>query len=300
MTCGRDADVRLRRAAAALLLFVSFAGALAAAAADRHCLWEVRGTRNTVYLLGSVHMLNKADAVLPAVMTDAYAKSGALVMEIDLNDAGAQSMLGTTVEATMLPEDQSLSGILGQELYAKFMARAGPLGLEPELADRLQPWFAALLLEQLSLAGSGLAPESGVDMQFAQRAQLDHKPIIALETVAEQLGYFSQLTPRQQIDLLRTTLDELDQQATETAALVRAWQVGDAAELERVMREDASRSPELYRILTTDRNRKWLPQIGSLLHENQDYLVVVGALHLVGRDGLVELLRGQGYTVVQR
>jgi uncharacterized protein YbaP (TraB family) len=300
MTCVLKPAVRTRGAIIALLLLLPWTLALAGVAPDRHCLWEVRGARNTVYLLGSVHMLSAADGALPGEMNDAYARSASLVMELDLNEAGPDSMLGSSIEATLLPEDQSLSAILGPKLYAEFVARAEPLGLDPALAERLQPWFAALLLEQLTLAGSGFAAEAGVDMQFAHRAQLDHKPIIALETVAEQLGYFSQLTPSQQLDFLRTTLHELDNEGSETATVVRAWQHGDVAELERLMHEDAARSPELYRILTTDRNRKWLPRIRELLDDSQNYLVVVGALHLVGRDGLVELLRQQGYTVVQR
>lgn len=283
----------------ALLLLLPWAHALAGAAPERHCLWEVRGDRNTVYLLGSVHMLSAADGALPREMTDAYDRSETLVMELDLNGA-ADSMLGSAIEATLLPEGESLAEVLGPGLYERYMARAAPLGVEPALADRLQPWFAALLLEQLTLAGSGLAAEAGVDMQLAHRAQLDNKPIIALETVAEQLGYFSDLTPSQQLEFLRTTLVELDKQGSETATLVRAWRNGDVSELERLMREDAARAPELYRVLTTERNRKWLPRISALLHDSQDYLVVVGALHLVGRDGLVELLRQQGYKVVQR
>lgn len=299
MICGRDPAARSRRAAMALLLLLPLAQAFADGAA-RHCLWEVHGDRNTVYLLGSVHMLSTADGTLPREMTDAYARSATLVMELDLNEAGVESMLGPTIEATMLPEDQSLSGTLGPALYSEFMARAEPLGIDAALAERLQPWFAAMLLEQLTLSGAGLDPSSGVDMQLAHRAQLDHKPIIALETVAEQLGYFSQLTSAQQVAFLRTTLHELDKEGSDTAEMVKAWQQGDVAGLERLMREDAAQSPELYRILTTDRNRKWLPRISALLHDSQDYLVVVGALHLIGRDGLVELLRQQGRTVVQR
>jgi glycerophosphoryl diester phosphodiesterase len=297
---GRDPARRFRRCASLALLLLAWAGVTAAAAPGLHCLWEVRGERNTVYLLGSVHMLTAADGALPDEMNEAYARSETLVMELDLNDAGLESSLGSMVDATMLPEDRSLSEILGSQLYAEFMARAAPLGIEPALAERLQPWFAALLLEQLTLAGSGLAADSGVDMQLAHRAQLDHKPIIALETAAEQLGYFSQLTQAQQVDFLRTTLHELDDEGSETATMVRAWRQGDVSELERLMREDAAKSPELYRVLTTERNRRWLPRIGGFLHARENYLVVVGALHLVGHDGLVELLRQQGYSVTQR
>jgi uncharacterized protein len=283
-----------------LLALSPWSPALGGATPERHCLWELHGDHNTVFLLGSVHMLSAADGALPQAMTDAYSKSAALVMELDLNDVGAESMLGSAFEATMLPEGQSLGEVLGPSLYAEFIARAEPLGIEPTMAERLQPWFAALMLEQLTLAKSGLAADAGVDMQLAQRAQIDHKPIIALETVADQLGYFSRMTLTQQKDFLRTTLRELDTEGSDTARVVRAWQHGDTAELERLMHKDAVESPELFRVLTTDRNRKWLPRITALLHDSQDYLVVVGTLHLVGRDGIVELLRREGHEAVQR
>ncbi len=94
-------------------------------------------------------------------------------------------------------------------------------------------------------------------------------------------------------------LEEGDHFAAEFDALVAAWRAGDARALERMMAEEFKDSPGLFRTLTTERNRRWMQTLTGLLGEDQDYLVVVGALHLVGRDGLVELLRRQGYTVVQ-
>ena len=70
--------------------------------------------------------------------------------------------------------------------------------------------------------------------------------------------------------------------------------------LEALLGEGLDKFPDLYRTLTTDRNRKWLPRISGLLQEKQDYLVVVGAMHLIGRGGVVELLTRQGFTPVQQ
>ena len=81
--------------------------------------------------------------------------------------------------------------------------------------------------------------------------------------------------------------------------MVQAWQRGDTAQLESLLRHEAADSPELFRMLTTDRNRRWLPKITALLNDEHDDLVIVGAMHLVGRDGLIELLRQRGYSAVQ-
>jgi len=298
MRHGHRLNVRIGSAMAALLLcWLPQADCLAA---GRHCLWEVRGQHNTVYLLGSVHMLRIADSALPPPILAAYSRSSSLMMELDLNEAGADALAGDEMEATLLPESESLSSVLGPELYRAFEARARPLGLEPAVTERFQPWFAALMIQQLALAQSGFEAGAGIDMQMAQRAQADHKPVIALETIAEQLGYFSNLSLEQQRQFLRATLKGLDTERGDMAGLVSAWQNGDTGELERLMHKDAQESPELFRQLTTERNRRWLPKIAALLDDSHDYLVIVGAMHLVGDDGIVQLLRRQGRVVEQQ
>ena len=271
----------------------------ASAAESHHFFWELKGRHNTVYLLGSVHMLKAADSALPAEVLEAYRRSQAVMLELDLSDGGADALLGAGLESTLLPPDQSLDSVLGPQLYASFAEHARPLGLAPEITSRVQPWFAALLLEQMTLAKAGYDPAAGVDMQFTQRAVADHKPIIALETAAEQMGIFAQLSLPQQRDYLRSTLDELDSEDRQTSEMVQAWQRGDTAQLESLLRHEAADAPELFRMLTTDRNRRWLPKITALLNDEHDDLVIVGAMHLVGRDGLIELLRQRGYSAVQ-
>ncbi len=291
--------IALRQASAVGLLLIAGVAARAQAPSVHHALWEAKGRSNTVYLLGSVHMLQPDDSALPPETLRAYERSKALVMELDLNEIDADAVLGSSLELAMLPEGQSLSEVLGSDLYANLAAHAQTLGLEPEAMDRFQPWFAALVLEQMALGKSGFESAAGVDEQFAQRARTDGKPIIALETVEEQLGFFAKLTLEQQRQYLRGTLKDLDTEASDAAVMVNAWRRGDSAELERLLRREASENPVLFQILTTERNRRWLPKIVAMLGEDQDYLVVVGALHLVGSDGLVSLLRNQGFKVEQ-
>lgn len=286
-----------RLIAAGWLLFGASLGARADAA--HHIMWEVKGKHNTIYLLGSVHMLKVADSALPAAALHAYAMSKFLVMELDLNGVGAESLLESGAELETLPEGQSLADAAGPQLYAKLLVRAQPLGLEPEILSHFQPWFAALMLQQFELAKSGFDPAAGVDEQFAVLAQADHKPIIGLETIDEQLGFFAHLSLEQQREFLRSTLQNSATAESEADAVVQAWQRGDTVKLEQLLREETNESPELYRLLTTERNRRWLPKITQLLNSDDNYLVIVGALHLIGHDGVIELLQRQGYTAVQ-
>jgi uncharacterized protein YbaP (TraB family) len=291
---------RLLRHAAVLLSFC-LAGVAPGARADEphHTLWVVKGAHNTVYLLGSVHVLKPGDRDLPTEAWRAYSKSAALLMEIDLNGLGADPSPGIDPSLETLPEGETLAGVLGASAYQRFASHVQTLGLTPEMFSTYQPWFAAMAMQQAELTQQGFDAGSGVDAQFAERAASDHKPIIGLETVEQQLGIFAHLSIDQQRRFLLYMLDDSDDTLQSADAVVAAWRSGDVVRLERLLSESSAQYPELFRMLTTDRNRRWLPTVSGLLTGWQDYLVVVGALHLVGQDGLVNLLRQAGYRVEQ-
>jgi len=279
------------------------AGAAAhAEAGQQHILWSVQGRHNTVYLLGSIHVLRPEDAGLPAVAEAAYRDAKRLVMEIDLGaEAAANPMtLAEQMQVmALLPEGTSLRDVLGAD-YAAVAARAQKAGLELTLLDRFAPWFVATTLLQVELAKRGFSPDLGVEQVLASRAATDHKPIQGLETAEQQFAILGGLPMPLQKRFLMMTLDESEDFDTEIRDLMGAWQAGDAAKLAALLGDEFARFPELYRPLTEDRNRAWVPKIERLLAEDTDYLVVVGALHLVGRNSVVDLLRQHGYRVTQQ
>ena len=188
-------------------------------------------------------MLKAADSALPAEALRAYAASKVLVMELDLNGAGAGFAARVRRRAGILPEGQTLAEAVGPQLYAQLLARAQPLGLEPEIISHFQPWFAALMLQQLELAKSGFDAAAGVDEQFALMAQADQKPIIGLETIDEQLGFFAHLSLEQQRQFLRSTLQDSATAESDTDAVVRAWQHGDTVKLRAAAARRQQRIP---------------------------------------------------------
>jgi hypothetical protein len=285
-----------------LLCVAALLGALPALADDsgRHTFWEVTGRHNKLWLLGSVHTLQAPDSALPQVALTAYANAETIVEEVDLGAAMADMMGGSAAQLQVLADGKTLAGVLGPELYARLQQEARKLGIDLDFMSHMQPWYVALQVQQMQLMRVGFNPLNGIDMQIAVRAQSDGKPLQGLETVADQLGLFANLSLNEQREMLRSTLDEKDPlgQVRETIA---AWRSGDTESLGKLLREGAEESPVLFRKLTTDRNLRWLPQIEKMLQDPQDdYLVVTGALHMVGNDGLVELLRRKGYRVEQK
>ena len=271
-------------------------------ARDSHVLWAVQGQHNTVYLLGSIHVLRPQDAALPAVMERAYDESERLVMEIDLDDPGVAdpaAMLEDVQRLAMLPKGQSLRQVLGDD-YPRIDASAQQAGLDLALMDGFAPWFVATTVLELELAKRGFTAEHGIEQTLATRALHDRKPIAGLETVAQQLGLLAGMALPMQKRFLMMTLEgsgDLDQ---ELAEMLRAWRAGDTTALAGLLTAEFDEFPDLYRTLTVDRNRAWAAQLAELLDDRDDYLVVVGALHLVGHDSLVELLAKRGFKVEQQ
>lgn len=289
------------RCAIPLLAMLLVSGPIPAAespAPARQPLWSLQGKTNTVYLLGSVHFLSPSEK-LPAAADAAYVDAEKLIMEIDMDDLDPIEMQQATLELGLLPPDQSLEKHLGADTYAKVVTKARELGVDPALLNRFRPWFAAMTLVQMHLIKMGLDPDSGVEQRLTQRAAADKKSIEGLETLREQLGLLASLPDEQQREFLLYSVEDTERAVREVDALLAAWRRGDSQVLADLLSEGFEEYPDLYRPLTVDRNRKWLPVIAGLLDDEDDYLVVVGTLHLVGENSVVELLQKQGHEVRQ-
>lgn len=292
----RPAEVR----AAALLLSLWLFIPAACAAEDRHCLWEVHGAHNTVYLLGSIHVLRPADYPLAAPLLAAYSHSRVIVMEINLDDLNVGKLRTDMLASALLGQDSSLPKVLGPVAYARAQADATRLHVDLATYDRYAPWFVAEAISELQLSQLGFESGSGVETYFLARARADHKPVSGLETVADQLAVLAGMPLDLQTDYLLSSLADAEELPTQLEAMVAAWRRGDGPWFAAEIAHEFGSEPRLYDSLLTDRNRRWLPKIEALLHENQDYLVIVGTAHLVGPGSVIDLLGKDGIHAIQR
>jgi uncharacterized protein len=280
------------------LLLISSQCPAAQPAPAHHSLWSLKGKTNTVYLLGSVHFLAESEQ-LPSVVDDAYRNAESLIMEIDMDDLDPLEMQQTTLQLGVLPPDQSLEQQLGADAYAKVAAKARDIGIDPEVLNHFRPWLAGMTLVQLHLMKLGLDPNAGVERRLTARASSDGKPIQGLETLQQQLAMLAQLPDEQQREFLMYSVEDTERATREIDDLLQAWRRGDTVALAKLLQEGFDEYPDLYRPLTIDRNRKWIPSIEALLDDRDDYLVVVGTLHLVGKQSVIELLEQRGHRVTQ-
>jgi uncharacterized protein YbaP (TraB family) len=273
--------------------------ALADSAGHPVTMWMAEGTSNRVYLLGSIHLLRAQDHPLPQVIDDAYDDAETLYMELDMDDLDPLLMQATINRLGMLDEGTSLSDVMGDDLYAEAMTVAAELEIPLEMLERTEPWFAAITIEQLALARIGFNPSYGVEMHLLKKATSDGKTILGFESVEQQLAYLDGLSPEAQLELLMQTLSESATIREVMDDLILAWRLGDIDYLEQTLLDDVSGYPELYDTIVANRNRLWVDTIDELLEQGEDYLVIVGALHLVGEDGVPRLLQQRGVRITQ-
>jgi uncharacterized protein YbaP (TraB family) len=262
-------------------------------------LWRIAGQHNDVYLLASVHLLRASDYPLPAGIDGAYDDAETLVMELDMDDFDQADASRVIQELAVTRNGAGLQSIMGAAAYARAKVLADKAQLPLAALEQSEPWFAAITIEQLLLTRIGFDPKLGIENQLLERAARDGKEILGLETFREQLEILDRLPVADQRVLLLQTLEDSPDIEEAMDQMLTAWRNGDTDALETTVLADMRKQPQLYRELVVNRNRNWVTQIQKLLEQRDDYLVIVGTLHLVGADGVPALLRQRGIDVKQ-
>jgi len=270
-----------------------------AAATTRNFLWKATSREGVVYLVGSVHLLTKDYYPLSPALDDAYKDSSLLVEEVDMGEMLAPETQLQMLTRGILPAGKSLDTVVAPGTMALVTKTAASLGVPVEPLKLFKPWMLALTLLGLEWQRAGFDAELGLDKHFYDRAKTDGKPVQGLETLTYQISRFDEMSMDQQDHLLSESLKELGTEKASVTALADAWKAGDAPTVERIVLQDVKNDPALYQRLLVERNRNWFPTIDALLGRAGRAFVVVGAAHLVGPDGLLQMLKAKGYAVEQ-
>ena len=269
-------------------------------ARDKLPVWELENTDNRVLILGSVHFLRASDYPLPDGVFAAYELADNLVMEVDMDDLDPLEAQAVMTRLGVSEDGRDLREILGEQDYEIVAKRAKELGLPIELFQHIEPWLAGLTISQMQMLALGFDPSWGIETQMMQRAIQDGKPIDGLETLDEQLGFLDALDEDTQAMFLMQSLDDATRVQQELESMVTAWRSGDTQDMaELFLQEMLDEAPALYDALLVQRNRSWLSTIEDLTTRNENYLIVVGTLHLVGDDSVISMLDESGISARQ-
>jgi len=267
---------------------------------SKSCLWEVETASTKVFLLGSLHVLKSSAYPLATEIDRAYAASQRLVFETNLGAMMEPAILAKMMEMGVYPEGQDLFQNISGTTRKNLEIKLQDLGLAPANFSRFRPWFIALTLTTLEMQRLGFNPLYGIDLHFYTKAKADEKELAYLESVDYQLNLLAKMNMQDQNSFLVQTLKDLEISAQLADDMMTAWQNGEADDLYDLLFKSFEDHPAIEDRLLNRRNKEWLPQIEKMLKTPQTTMVIVGAGHLIGPDGLVELLTQKGYEVKQK
>jgi uncharacterized protein YbaP (TraB family) len=265
----------------------------------KHSLWKVSSKTNTVFLLGSIHLLKQDDYPLDRAIESAYEKSSRLYFEVNLDTVDEQKLQRLAIAKGTQTNARTLKDDLSTQTYETARKHLSDIGLTIEQFSALKPWLLATTLVVGELQKLGYDPGQGIDKYFYDKAKKDHKSVDGFEMAEYQVGLFSDMTASVQEALLLQTLSEIHEIGLQFPAIITAWKSGETEALDSTLLKSFQEYPAIYKTLLSDRNRNWLPKILSLIGRGENCMVVVGTAHLVGADGIIAILKQKGYRVEQ-
>ena len=263
------------------------------------CVWEVELGGNRIYLAGTIHLLREKDYPLPDVFEEAYKNSSKLIFELPPDSEGNGEVVQRMRKLGAYPASEDLGSHLSPEAYKRVMAWADKNDFPTETIRHFRPWFLSLTIAAVEYQRLGATPDHGLDTYFEKRAATDDKAGAGLESVEYQLTLFTGLPEKLQEALLVQTLDEVETMQKDFEDLLGAWRSGDMEALQKFLFRDADKFPELMEVFLNKRNKAWVGPLEKYLKNGEHIMVLVGAGHLGGKNGLLELLKQKGCTVRQ-
>jgi hypothetical protein len=280
------------------------AGLFAADQPARGFLWEAKRGGHSVLLLGSIHVGRPAPEAMRYEQAPALRRAEVIAFEANVFDARAS--LAATERWAMYPEGgRGLDAHLDAATLARIDRLVARAGGGISACCRMKPWMLANTLVVLEAMRAGFSPAYGSEAQIYQFAMAAGKPVVEIESIEEQLRLFGEAADGVQIDYLRYTVETIESGSglAEIERLVGAWERGDAAAMERLAgemtRSDRAAQRFVAERIVRGRHPKMVAAIERFAGSGRLHLVVIGALHYFGPDGLLAMLRERGYTVTR-
>jgi hypothetical protein len=281
------------------LSYISLLLLLALPAHAQAPVWRIEKDANLMFIGGTMHVLTAADYPLPTAFEKAYRQSGRVVFETDMAKMASPQFQQYMLAELRYRDGHNLRQVLREDTYRSVEDFFTTRGVPMTSVENFKPGMVATMMVMVELQRLGLAGV-GVDSHFNQRADQDLKAKGQLETVEAQVAFIAAMGAGREDEMLAYNLADLKGLPTLWQSMNQAWRSGDLVALEASsatpLRADF---PEIYQALLIDRNNAWIAQIEAMSKTAEVEFILVGALHLVGSDGLLSMLSSRGYQITQ-
>ena len=257
-------------------------------------LWEISGNglEEPSYLFGTTHIIPSEDFFSEPGFDSACVTSDRVIFEIDLDDP---SMMTDAAKAMMMPDGESLDMYMSEEDYAYidgYMQENFGYGIS--VFNKMKPFaLLTILIEQL-----GEGDIQAYESYFQDLAEDRGKEILGLESITDQIGLFDAIPYPKMIEMVKESIADFDSDvATEQfETMIEMYKDQDIEGLNTFILEEMDEYGEFDDLLLYGRNRNWIPLIVDYAEQGQTFFAV-GAGHLGGEQGVISLLKAEGYTV---
>ena len=260
-------------------------------------LWRVSKGKNQLYIGGTVHLLSKSDYPLPDEFEQAFREIDLLVLEADLDALSKPKAQAQLLKSLLYTDGSTLKSRIKPKAYKALERYCKTAGFSMAAMQKMKPAMVVLTLTMTELKRLGLAG-AGVDQFFLDKAKAKGKKTAGLESAETQISTLENMGKGRENELILSTIKELKQTPKFMEDMKKAWRTGNLVDLEQVgIKTMRAEFPELNKSLLISRNNTWIPKIKAMLTTPERELILVGALHLAGEEGVLAQLKKQGFAV---
>jgi len=281
-----------------IILFFIFSSAF-----SKSFLWEVSTNQSKLYLLGSIHVGNESMYPLKPNLAKTFSDSDAVVVEVDMtNPENLGKLQSLIVKNGLIKEGEALKDIISPDLFGKVQAEFEKLGLPSSNFTNQKPWLIAVSLLNMKVMQLGFKSEYGIDLYFLNEAKKSGKPIKELETVEYQIKTLAELSNKTQNALLDSALDRSGNYSKTLNRTIKYWISGNTKDFYNMYFNEIyskTKYKELVNRLFYDRNKEMAEKITGYLQNKEKNFIIIGAGHLIGSNGVLDLLKKKGYKIKQ-
>lgn len=264
-------------------------------------IWKVSSGTTHIYLLGSVHLASQNLYPLDSMIENAYESADNLVVEVNTNNVSPDLVSQFVMRYGAYPLGDGFKKNVSEDVYNQLEKQFKAYSVNLTQLDNFKPWVIYTVISQAIFEDLGYKSEYGIDNYFLDKAEKNGKNIMEMETTEYQIALMSSIP-----DEITLKMMQYDVGNPETdnylQGLFDAWLDGDVAKMEAIVFEALYKEPVLssyYEMAYKQRNIQMVPKIEGFLAGDEVYFVVVGAGHLVGENGLINLLQNKGYVIEQ-
>lgn len=264
-------------------------------------VWKVSKGQNYFYLGGTVHVLTENDYPFPNEFSSAYKDSSKIIFETDIAALETPEFESMFITAMSYNDDRTLASELNTNTYQKLDDFMVKREIPIDNFSTFQPWGVSLIITMIEYQRFGMVPDYGVDRYFNNLALADSKEVGGLETAEQQLGFLSSLATIDPNLSIEYTLRDLKNLPEFIQTIRTSWRSGDLDQISssQFVKQMKVEFPEMYNAIVTNRNNTWMKQLPALIDDKATEFVLVGAMHLIGKEGLLHQLKTQGFNVEQ-